>query len=32
MSGAPKPTIPELQAMFDRIADLKVKEEKEKLK
>lgn len=32
MGGAPKPTIPELQSVFDKIAELRVKEEKEKLK
>jgi hypothetical protein len=30
VAGAPKPTIGALQSVFDKIAELKVKEEKER--
>jgi hypothetical protein len=32
VSGAPKPTIAALQSVFEKIAELKVKEEKERYK
>jgi hypothetical protein len=32
VSGAPKPTIPALTSVFDKIAELQVKEEKERIK
>lgn len=32
IAGAPKPTIGALQSVFDKIVDLKVKEEKERYK
>lgn len=31
-SGVPKPSIPALQGVFEKLAELKLKEEKEKLK
>jgi hypothetical protein len=32
VSGAPKPTIGALQSVFEKVAELKLKEEKERLK
>jgi hypothetical protein len=32
VAGAPKPTIPTLLGVFDKITDLKIKEEKERIK
>jgi hypothetical protein len=32
ISGAPKPTLPQLQSVFEKLAELKLKEEKEKFK
>ena len=32
VAGAPKPTLPQLQSVFEKIAELKLKEEKEKFK